>query len=223
MMRVGVPRRKSAVLATLRHAEITKEIGIIPLQLVVEFSPNDVSPLLVHDPVQARRKYLAWVADRAQKERVARPGSRRVMIRRAFAAGGKEPWEPSPNPAIQIDLQSLPSTCQSLTIIKSGTSPLQTGHSGPDRAGKMPVSLPTELQLAIVNDLATPPHLDAYQLLPHSTHTLAQISLVSRALRELTEPLLYHRPYITPDNLSAFSRSLTAGSTETQDHRKRLV
>lgn len=61
----------------------------------------------------------------------------------------------------------------------------------------------------IIDYIAQPAHPLAYRLSSACTQTLAQLCLVNRAFNEITEPLLYLRPYIRRHALDSFCLAVT--------------
>ncbi|KAG8995272.1 hypothetical protein FRB93_001166 [Tulasnella sp. JGI-2019a] len=69
-------------------------------------------------------------------------------------------------------------------------------------------TFPPEIWIVIVEALGRPSRPFAYRLPKGCTNSLAQLCLVNHWFRQLVESQLYARPFITPENLHMFYRTL---------------
>ncbi|KAG9030302.1 hypothetical protein FRB95_004134 [Tulasnella sp. JGI-2019a] len=72
----------------------------------------------------------------------------------------------------------------------------------------MPPILPPEMWISIIKEISQPCSASAYRLDANCRIALSQLCLVSRAFNKLTEPLLYQRVFITPENLRSFAEAV---------------
>ncbi|KAG9035759.1 hypothetical protein FRB95_010527 [Tulasnella sp. JGI-2019a] len=69
--------------------------------------------------------------------------------------------------------------------------------------------LPMEIWAHIVKPIGRPKNPSTYRLHPKRTATLYRLCLASHTLKQLAEPLLYSRAFITPETLPSFCRTIT--------------
>ncbi|KAG9035770.1 hypothetical protein FRB95_010538 [Tulasnella sp. JGI-2019a] len=71
-----------------------------------------------------------------------------------------------------------------------------------------PHSIPVEIWIHIVKEIARPNNPSSYRLDPACTTALAQVCLGNSTFNAIAEPLLYSRAFITPHTVECFSQTV---------------
>ncbi|KAG8982506.1 hypothetical protein FRB94_006536 [Tulasnella sp. JGI-2019a] len=75
-------------------------------------------------------------------------------------------------------------------------------------------TLPAEIWIDIIKEISQPRLASAYRLDADCRIALSQLCLVNRVFSKLTEPLLYERAFITPENLQSFVEAVAMPAGE---------
>ncbi|KAG9027995.1 hypothetical protein FRB95_007001 [Tulasnella sp. JGI-2019a] len=76
------------------------------------------------------------------------------------------------------------------------------------------MSGPPELWLLIIEELVKPTHISSYRLASEPLSNLSNLCLVNQQFKDLVEPILYSRAYVTKRNWTSLDRVFTAGTSD---------